>query len=681
VGARGGKLPRATRPELSWNFRAADPKKGAEWFHLGPPSDHPDPCCPERCLSSAHIVAEPVPTKPNARRRWFLADMVQAQLFRDLQGREPRYNFIEMTPHDAAFALIRSGLELPVELADIVTDASAAVLPATPLHSATPEQYAGSSGREAACEPVAPTGNRNWHEVSGEGDAQKLELAGNVKAASNPPSPATPSSAAVPLSDGRRARQPSESATRTSGNDANSPPTIGIITALPHESAAIRAALGDPPRIDVLGAGAGRIYWIAEVPSQRGGIHRVVIAQAGVGTNVAAVRANSLLSHFSRVRSIIMCGIAGGIPNPMKPDDHVRLGDIVVSNLKGVVQYDFVKRTIKKKKTQVPEEVRAAPHRPSAELLEAVETLAADEHLGERPWDLRLDQGLGRMRWARPEPATDVLEGTSGPVPHPGDPKRREGQPRVFLGPIASANTLLKDWVLRDSLRDRFGVKAVEMEGAGIADATWTHGIGYLVVRGVCDYADAKKNDTWHNYAAMAASAYVRVLLESMPGAGPNSGNSPNTFETACGEIQSSGAAPDRDCAANFGEVSLAPTSQIDRQYKDDVIEGIRWTWAWKNDSCLPPLDQIDQLESWCCACGKRIEPINEATNTRESFGGRELFGGGAKFGERQISIPRDACKFQCDDGCTDLSFPRQLTDQLKRVRRHIERKARDTIN
>ena len=300
-----------------------------------------------------------------------------------------------------------------------------------------------------------------------------------------------------------------------------SPPSIGIITALPHEAAAIRAVLGDPPRIDVPGAGAGRIYWMADVPSSRGGLRRVVVAQSGIGTNVAAARASLLLSHFPSVDSIIMCGIAGGIPHPDKPDDHVRLGDIVVSSVNGVVQYDFVRRTVRKKKSQVWEEVRSASHRPSAELLDAVHALTADEHFGRRPWDRWLDVGLGRLEWARPDPATDVLVATPAPGLHPSDPKRREGKPRVFLGPIGSANALLKDPAKRNSLRDQFGVKAVEMEGAGIADATWTHGVGYLVVRGICDYADVNKNDTWQNYAAMAAAAYVRALLESMPGPGP----------------------------------------------------------------------------------------------------------------------------------------------------------------
>ncbi len=92
------------------------------------------------------------------------------------------------------------------------------------------------------------------------------------------------------------------------------------------------------------------------------------------------------------------------------------------------------------------------------------------------------------------------------------------GQPLVFVGPIASANTLLKDAAKRDPLREHFGVKAAEMEGSGVADATWNHGIGYLVVRGICDYCDTNKNNLWQRYAAIAAAAYLRAVLEAMPG-------------------------------------------------------------------------------------------------------------------------------------------------------------------
>ena len=66
-------------------------------------------------------------------------------------------------------------------------------------------------------------------------------------------------------------------------------PMVGIITALPHESAAVRFILGNPPRVNVPGSGSGRIYWKAEVSSPQGGIHRIVIAQAGMGNNVASI--------------------------------------------------------------------------------------------------------------------------------------------------------------------------------------------------------------------------------------------------------------------------------------------------------------------------------------------------------------------------------------------------------
>jgi nucleoside phosphorylase len=298
-------------------------------------------------------------------------------------------------------------------------------------------------------------------------------------------------------------------------------PTVGILTALPLEAAAVRAVFNEPPRLDVPGSGPGRAYWLAQFPSPRGGTHRVVIAQADMGNNVAAIRASLLLTHFATVESIIMCGIAGGIPHPGKPPDHVRLGDIVVSNLKGVVQYDLVKRARRKKGAPVFEEVRASGHRPSAALSEAVRILEANRLLGERPWEAPLRVGLTRLAWARPDASTDVLADPADlteVIPHPADNERRGDQPRVFFGVIASANTLLKDPVRRDALRDEHGAKAVEMEGSGVQDATWTHGVGYLVVRGICDYCDRNKNDDWQKYAAMAAAAYVRALLETMPG-------------------------------------------------------------------------------------------------------------------------------------------------------------------
>jgi nucleoside phosphorylase len=35
-----------------------------------------------------------------------------------------------------------------------------------------------------------------------------------------------------------------------------------------------------------------------------------------------------------------------------------------------------------------------------------------------------------------------------------------------------------------------------------------------IVIRGICDYADSHKNDTWQKYAAIAAAAYAKELLQ-----------------------------------------------------------------------------------------------------------------------------------------------------------------------
>ena len=107
-------------------------------------------------------------------------------------------------------------------------------------------------------------------------------------------------------------------------------------------------------------------------------------------------------------------------------------------------------------------------------------------------------------------------------VDHPVDRDRRPGHPRVFHGPIAAANVLLKNANRRDEIRRKFGVKAVEMEGSGIADAAWDGRVGYLVIRGTCDYCNRNKNDAWQKYAAVIAAAYARALIASIPAhAGP----------------------------------------------------------------------------------------------------------------------------------------------------------------
>jgi nucleoside phosphorylase len=290
-------------------------------------------------------------------------------------------------------------------------------------------------------------------------------------------------------------------------------PAIGIITALPKEMAAMRVLLSNVRRAAIDRAGGMKECYLGELGARGGGRHRIALALSGMGNNQAAARATNLLSDFPSIKHIFMVGIAGGIPFEASPQDHVRLGDVVVSGEHGVRQYDFVKKTDSKVEHREP------PRPPSASLLEAVKFLESERLSGSGSVLAHISTGLATLKWRRPASRHDVLvSGKTGRrSKHPKDSLRRDGEPRVFIAPIASANTLLKNTEHRDQLRSAYGVKAVEMEGSGIADAAWDLGVDYMVIRGISDYCDKNKNDLWQEYAAVVASAYTRSLLESMP--------------------------------------------------------------------------------------------------------------------------------------------------------------------
>jgi nucleoside phosphorylase len=284
---------------------------------------------------------------------------------------------------------------------------------------------------------------------------------------------------------------------------------IGIITALPKELAAMKAMLRNVKECFFDDKGAGHRYFIGEIDSANNKTHLIALALCGMGNNIAAIRATNMLSHFKYIESIIMTGIAGGIPSYTDDDKQIRLGDIVVSN--GVYQYDFVKEELDKV------ENRSNTTKPSASLLESANIMKSFEFENDFPWQKYIDEFSNKLNFLKPDPKTDILFDLNGKMcNHPYDPTRNN-YPKVFIGKIASANTLLKNPQKRQKLKDDFGVIAIEMEASGISDASWNNEVGYLVVRGICDYCDDHKNDLWQNYAALVAAAYTRALIESLP--------------------------------------------------------------------------------------------------------------------------------------------------------------------
>jgi nucleoside phosphorylase len=85
---------------------------------------------------------------------------------------------------------------------------------------------------------------------------------------------------------------------------------------------------------------------------------------------------------------------------------------------------------------------------------------------------------------------------------------RKPKKPVIHYGIIASGNQVIKDSRVRDRLGQEFEALCVEMEAAGLMND-----FSYIVIRGICDYADSYKNNAWQEYTALVAAAYVKELL------------------------------------------------------------------------------------------------------------------------------------------------------------------------
>ncbi len=287
--------------------------------------------------------------------------------------------------------------------------------------------------------------------------------------------------------------------------------TIGIITALPVEFTAMRLMLideKDPPKI----IEDPNDYKMGYIKTQRGENVKIILAMAKeIGTNQAANVTTNLIRSYPEVKQIIMVGIAGGTPNIEKPEEHVRLGDIVVIDNEGLIQYDNLKidsKTIK---------IRDKSAKPSALFIGRTRMALSEIFLGKELWLDYISEASKRVHnGLRPDASSDILRINGENVEHPLVAGRNPDLPKVHIGKIGCSNTLLKNENIRNILRDEHGVKAIEMESSGVADGTWSCSKDYFVVRGIVDYCNDDKSDKWHQYSAISAAAFTKWLIESI---------------------------------------------------------------------------------------------------------------------------------------------------------------------
>jgi nucleoside phosphorylase len=190
------------------------------------------------------------------------------------------------------------------------------------------------------------------------------------------------------------------------------------------------------------------IYRIGRYRLERNkAVRNVLLVTSGMGNQMAGAVTTQALNSFPGIEHIILVGIAAGCPNPAKSAEHVRLGDIVVPDHRGIVQYDNVKETADNVQH------RGHPQLPSARMIQAARELDVEGELGKRSWEAWIEKGA--REYEKAVRKIDVLHDGTKEIEHPPDPDRRPGLPRVHRGAIASADTLQKNPTRRDMLRDK----------------------------------------------------------------------------------------------------------------------------------------------------------------------------------------------------------------------------------
>ncbi|OQE34409.1 hypothetical protein PENCOP_c018G07773 [Penicillium coprophilum] len=304
--------------------------------------------------------------------------------------------------------------------------------------------------------------------------------------------------------------------------------TIGWICAITTEYVAAREFLDRPPHegLTNLPANNKNEYTLGSISD-----HNVVISvlpKGQYGTASAARVAGDMMTSFPNIRIGLMVGIGGGAPT-QKHD--IRLGNIVVSVPRdgqgGVFQYDFGK--------MIQDQCfrpTAFLNQPPTVLCAAVSGLEAQYESEGNQLNERIDSILKRnskllKKYQRPGPESDRLYRSQTVRPKDNDlpcaaicgddssclisrnvRTEDDSNPVIHYGLIGSANTLMKNALLRDKLATEKEVLCFEMEAAGLIND-----FPCIVIRGICDYADTHKNDTWQGYAAMVAAAYASDLL------------------------------------------------------------------------------------------------------------------------------------------------------------------------
>jgi adenosylhomocysteine nucleosidase len=239
-------------------------------------------------------------------------------------------------------------------------------------------------------------------------------------------------------------------------------PVTGILGAMPIEIQMLESQLKGKKTEKILG-----VEFITGVLNGR----NVVLAVGGIGKVNAAMTATLLIDHF-RPSEIVFSGVAGALNPDLAP------GDIVLGEK--TAQHDYG-------------EITASGFSPQPTGKDIPLFMNAPERL------------LSLAEAAAKDAAMEKVPTTQG-----------ERFPRIIRGVIVTGDVFVADAAKTAELRKIFKADAVEMEGAAVAQVCWKQNVPCLVIRCICDKADASANSDFERFLKSAATNSSKLTMSMM---------------------------------------------------------------------------------------------------------------------------------------------------------------------
>jgi len=265
--------------------------------------------------------------------------------------------------------------------------------------------------------------------------------------------------------------------------ELNAAPTnVLVLTALPVELNAARMAFGIDEETPAAKTHIGQNHWRAQLQTVKGTLATCTIATFGTAGNVDAAATTATLLMEFKPKLVIMIGIAAGMR------EKTALGDVVISDR--VVAYEGAALL-----AGGHTELRPEMYRPAFSVQQDVSNyLASTRSVTERLTQAWEKQGL---QYPETSKAGDVAKGV---------------MPKAAT--IASGEKLLRDPEKFRRQRELHGkVEVAEMEAVGIFAACTQHGTPSLVIRGISDFGDDKKDNSFHDLASRAAAIVAADMV------------------------------------------------------------------------------------------------------------------------------------------------------------------------